>query len=542
MTSISQYGYQSFIINQLGVQRSQMNTLESQVSTGLEAQTYGGLGSNRSLALNFQSQLDQANTFLNTINNVNTSLNVTNTSIQGISDLSTQMQSTFSQQSYNLLSSGVTDQQQAASNGLDEMVSILNSNVGGSYVFGGKSTTAAPVADVDTFMSGTATQAGFKQILSERLQADQGTQNATTGQTLGRLTVSTPSANTNAVTVTEDAGVFGLKIASVTTTGTGTAPILTQPVTPATATTLANGTNTAQSATVDFTSGQPNAGDTVTVNFTAPDGTAEPVTLTAATAPAVVPPATTPVAPAAGTYYIGSTPAATAANFNTALQGSLNTVGQTDLVAASAEAAGSNFFNTYQGAAPLRVSPGSGGSTDFADATSLVAGTTGPTGNTVAWYTGTQSATNPRQDATAQVDTQISVNFGVRANEPGFSYQIQQLAIASAFNASSGTATTKAAYESLTNKIQANLLNPPTKDTISGIQTDLADSYSTANDAKTRLTTQSGTYQTMVSSIVNADQTTVVASLASLQTQMQASYEASNILLHMSLATYITAS
>ena len=81
---------------------------------------------------------------------------------------------------------------------------------------------------------------------------------------------------------------------------------------------------------------------------------------------------------------------------------------------------------------------------------------------------------------------------------------------------------------------------PTTTNALTAIQTDIADAGAAANDAKTRLTTQVGTYQTVVSNIENADQTTTVASLAALQTQMQASYEASNILLHMSLATYIT--
>jgi flagellin-like hook-associated protein FlgL len=420
----------------------------------------------------------------------------------------------------------VTQQQQSASNALNEIVDIFNSNIAGNYVFGGKSTDAAPVASVDTILSGSGTQAGFRQVLSERLQADQGSATGAVptsppGQVLGRLSVTTPLTNTNAVTVTANGGVFGWQLSSITTSGTGSpAPTLTQP------------TGGQSSTTVDFTNASLNSGDTVTLNLTGPDGSSEAVPLTATT---------TSPAPA-GSFTIGSTPAATAANFNTALQSSLNTVGQTDLVAASAEAAGADFFNTYQGAAPQRVQPGAGGSTDFADATSLVAGiTSGPNANTVAWYTGDQSATNPRDDATAQIDTSISVNYGVRANEPGFALQVQQLAIASAFNASSGTATTKAAYLSLTSKISNNLSNPPTNKTISGIQTDLADAYATANNAKARLTTQSGTYQTVVSNVENVDQTTAITSLTTLQQQMQASYEASNILLHMSLATYITA-
>lgn len=528
MTSVAQYGFQSYIINQLGVQRQQMTNLEQQVSTGLQSQDFGGLGQNRSLAIDFQSQIDQANTYLNTINNASTSVNILNTSIQGIGDTATSMRANFAQQDYTLLTNGLTQQQQTAANGLEEVVSTLNSNIGGDYVFGGKSTNAAPVTDLTTILDGTATQAGFNQVTSERLQADQGTANATTGQVLGRLQVTTPAANANAVDLTANGGVFGWQLSSVSNSNPTTGPALTQP---------AGGQGTLG---VDFTNSTIGPGDKITINLTGPDGTAEPVVLTAANVPAIVPGATSPAPPGPGVFYLGSTPAATAANFSAALTSSLTTIGNTDLVAASAEAAGNDFFDTYQGAAPQRVQPGSGGPTDFANATTLVAGTTGPTGNTVAWYTGDQSATTPRQDATAQVDNEISINFGVRANEPGFSDIVKQLAVASTFNASSGTATAKASYLSLGTKVLNALAAPTTTNALTAIQTDIADAGAAANDAKTRLTTQVGTYQTVVSNIENADQTTTVASLAALQTQMQASYEASNILLHMSLATYIT--
>jgi hypothetical protein len=86
---------------------------------------------------------------------------------------------------------------------------------------------------------------------------------------------------------------------------------------------------------VNFT-GNPNPGDTISLTFNEPDGTTDSVQLTAtSTSPAPT-----------GSFTIGATAAATAANFNTALTSSISTLANTSLVAASAVEAGDNFFNT----------------------------------------------------------------------------------------------------------------------------------------------------------------------------------------------------
>ncbi len=495
------YGYQNTLVQQLGVQRGQMDDLEQQLATGLTSQTFGGLGPDRSQALSFQTQLDTAQTYQSAIGMIETRLSLMNTSIQRISDINSSMKTQFSQNTYNLLSSGVTDQQQSALNGMDEVLSLFSSSAGGPYVFGGKSTSQSPVAATDAILDGTGGQAGLKQVISERLQADQGSNG------LGRLTV---GASAGVVTVAED-GVhpFGLKLTGVTSSLAGATT--TQP------------TGTPPAESVDFTSGLPNSGDKVTFAYKLPDGTTGSVALTATTA-----------SPApSGSFTIGADAVTTATNLSTALTSALTTVGQTDLVAASAIAASGNFFNTYQGQAPQRVS-----GPPFNTATALVDGTAA---NTVSWYTGDQSATNPRLDATTRVDARISVNYGVRANEPAFSWQMQQLAVAAAFDASSGTASTKAAYLALTSRVQANLATPPANAQITSVQTEIASAYTTADQAKTRHTAEIGTYQTLLGKVENTDQTTAIAQLSSLQTQMQASYQASAILLKLSLATYITA-
>ena len=58
--------------------------------------------------------------------------------------------------------------------------------------------------------------------------------------------------------------------------------------------------------------------------------------------------------------------------------------------------------------------------------------------DTVEWYTGynatidpNDSATSPRNDVTARVDSNINVGYGVRANEAGFAKMVQSLAVMS---------------------------------------------------------------------------------------------------------------
>jgi flagellar hook-associated protein 3 FlgL len=66
--------------------------------------------------------------------------------------------------------------------------------------------------------------------------------------------------------------------------------------------------------------------------------------------------------------------------------------------------------------APLRV-----GGAPLNTATTLVAGTPA---NTVFWYTGENGADSPRGTAVARVDQSISVQYGARANEQAFCYEL----------------------------------------------------------------------------------------------------------------------
>ncbi len=300
---------------------TQLNNLSTQLATGQKSTTYAGMGTAEGFAIAARSQLSQISAFTDTITNVNTTIKAANTALQSLSSISGQVQSDAASTPQALNSSGQTIAQQNASTELSSIVGILNTQVGNNFIFSGSAINTPSVATVDTIMNGNGTQAGLKQVIAERAQAD-----GTTG--LGRLVITGPSgANPNTVSVAEDVAgsPFGLKLSSITSSLTGSS--VSAP----------SGSPSSESVTLGTNSPatNPNPGDTINFNFKLPDGTTASVQLTATT--------TNP--PPTGSFTIGANPAATATNLNTALNSSIGTLANTTLVAASAVAAGNDFFD-----------------------------------------------------------------------------------------------------------------------------------------------------------------------------------------------------
>ena len=296
---------------------NQLTTLSKQLATGEKSSTYSGIGSGEGFAIAARSQLSSISAFTDTITNVNTIINGANTALQSLSKITGQVQSDAASTPQNLNSTGQTIAQQNALTELSSIAGILNTQVGDRFIFSGSAINTPAVADVNTILNGNGTQAGLKQVIAERAQAD-----GTTG--LGRLVITAPTAAApNTVSVAEDAAgsPFGLKLSSVSSSLTGAT--VTGP----------SGSPAAVSITLGATN--PNLGDKVTINFNLPDGTTDSVQLTASNA--------TP--PPSGSFAIGATPAATASNLNAALNTAIATLANTSLVAASAVEAGHDFFD-----------------------------------------------------------------------------------------------------------------------------------------------------------------------------------------------------
>jgi flagellar hook-associated protein 3 FlgL len=324
--SVSSINYGSSVLGQ-SVQNinNQLTNLSTELSTGVKSQTYAGMGVNEGFAIAARAQLSNISAFTTTMTNVNTIISAANTGLQSLSQTAKSVQSSAAATPQNLGSSGQTIAQQNAQSQLSSIVGILNTQVGDRYIFSGSAINTPAVASADDIMNGAAAKAGLKQVISERQQADLGISG------LGRLVITSPTPTS--VKVAEDVAgsPFGFKLSSVTSSLTGA--------------TVSGPAGSPAAVSVDLGATNPNPGDQVSFTFNLPDGTTESVQLTATN--------TTP--PPTGSFAIGATSTATAANLNAALNSSISTLANTALVAASAVAAGDNFFNTDGTAAGIVV-------------------------------------------------------------------------------------------------------------------------------------------------------------------------------------------
>ena len=324
--SVSSINYGSSVLGQ-SVQNinNQLTNLSTELSTGVKSQTYAGMGVNEGFAIAARAQLSNISAFTTTMTNVNTIISAANTGLQSLSQTAKSVQSSAAATPQNLGSSGQTIAQQNAQSQLSSIVGILNTQVGDRYIFSGSAINTPAVASADDIVNGAAAKAGLKQVISERQQADLGISG------LGRLVITSPTPTS--VKVAEDVAgsPFGFKLSSVTSSLTGA--------------TVSGPAGSPAAVSVDLGATNPNPGDQVSFTFNLPDGTTESVQLTATD--------TTP--PPTGSFAIGATSTATAANLNAALNSSIGTLANTALVAASAVAAGDNFFNTDGTAAGIVI-------------------------------------------------------------------------------------------------------------------------------------------------------------------------------------------
>ena len=631
---------------------NQLTNLSTQLATGEKSTTYAGMGLNEGFAVAARSQLSNISAFGDTITNVNTTIDAANTALQSLNTIGGTVQGNASTTPQTINSNGQTIGQENAQSELDSMVGILNTQVGDRYIFSGSAVNTPSVATTDDILNGNGTQAGLKQVIAERAQAD-----GTTG--LGRLVITAPTvAAPTTVSVAEDAAgsPFGLKLSSVQSTLTGAT--VTGPAGSPAAVSISLGAAT-----------NPNPGDQVTLNFNLPDGTTASVQLTA----------TSQNPPPTGSFTIATLPggapdpATTATNLNNALNTAIGTLANTTLVAASAVAAGNDFFdpsssatgtvatNRQTPAAPITSATALSGTsgtdsltTGFANgdaitvngttitfsnapnsltgptyninpATSTVGnllsaidsitGTTTPssidggavtlnTGNaasfsisasssdpnaqaalaalgfgagnadvsttpsgttittpqpplrvsgsplssatslvngsadTVAWYTGNNSS-NPRGSANALVDSGISVQYGIQANEQAIRQQLEGVAVFAAVTESPTGTNSSAQAAALSSRIATNLTSQPGQQQISDIQTDLANAQTTMQSASARQTQTQSVLQNMIDSTETVSTEQVASQILAIQASLSASYQTTSILSKLTLTDFL---
>lgn len=364
-------------------------TLQMQLGTGEKSSTLAGMGRDLPLSLSVRSRLDKIVGYSANIETVNLRLSFLDKTLTRFDKIEGEARNAAVPGQYGTGGINMATLPGLSKARFDEIVTMLNEDVAGRYLFGGTTTDKPPLVDTETLLNGAGGKLGFTGVRDLRAVAD-GVNDA---NKLGRLLLdSTTTPGT--VSVTEDGDhVFGFKLSNASTTASSSAIVITPPDAAASPATMG----------VQFV-GQPTPGQSVTIGFTLPDGTETQVKLTATADSSAAP----------GSFTIGNTPEATSASFASALKTGLNVAGQTELKAASTFAAATDFFS--ESGVP-KIPAGDPPTTLEPDTT----------GQAVGWYTG-DNAPNPRGTISSAIDDTSRVNYGMQANESGFLRMIRSQA------------------------------------------------------------------------------------------------------------------
>ena len=476
---------------------TQLNTLGQELASGQAAQSYSDLQSQAGVALALNAQLSAITGYGNTATTVGTTLTVAQSVLTQLGSAGTGVQQAINQQgAFTLDNNGQTTTQAAAAAQLDNVLSLLNTQVGDNYIFSGSATNQPSVASATDILNGNGAQAGLTQVIAERQQADLGVSG------LGRLSVGLTGSGST-VTLSQDGSPFGFQLTGANSSLTG-----------ATAT---GPSGSPASISIDLAS-NPNPGDSVQFQLTLPDGSIQTISLQA----------TTSSPPGANQFTIGALPSDTATNLQTALTSAISNLAQTALPAASAIAAANEFFGSDP---PQRVN---GSPPDTS--TGLANGTAA---NTVFWYTGENGSTPARQTATAQVGPTMTIDYGMRANEQALTNLVANVAVLAATTYSASDPNAQANYQALSQKVAANLDGKPGTQTISGIEADLANAQTTVGNAGKLNTQTQTTLQDMLQNIDGVNQNQVGEQILTLQNSLSASMSVTARLAQLSLVNYL---
>ncbi len=525
MTTIPPFAAGSYATNrttsQLLTLKSQLNDLTNQLSSGLTAQSYGGLGTGRTAALSAQSSISALNGYSAVIDTAQTRAKLATTSLTQVAKVASDTNATLQ----NGLQSTSIDTQAARStalNNLNAALDALNQSDGSVYLFGGKKGSSPPVLDADTILNGTSNANGpvdgLTTIVADQVLGDVGPKQN------GRLAA---SVSTNVVTLTEGPsarlvspdGPFGFSVSSLPTSSTG-AITFKQVGTPV--------------ATAITVGALPKAGDTVTVTLTLPDQSTTSITLTAASSS---------TSSGANTFAIGATTNDTAASLKIALESAIGAAATTTLSASATKRATTDFFAaSTDGTAANTTSPKRVyfNATDDPSYTHSASSTTGLK-QSVIWY---QSEVAPDSTARAsqsfQIGSSATVQLGARANEAPIQSVLAGLATVALGMPTGSLASNSQAYQAVVNQATPLLAANSNGQTVQNMVTDFSLASARMSNAKTANAAQQSTLQDTVDGIEQASTEEVATKLLDLQTRLQASYQITASLSKLSLVNYIS--
>ncbi|MEQ1771438.1 MAG: hypothetical protein ABL879_16535, partial [Devosia sp.] len=180
--------------NQIAKLQERFAKLQVQLATGQKASTLAEMGNDRFYDLAARNRLGRIEGYQNNIDMTNVRLGIFDEVLGRLDEIESTARTGMTPGAYGSGDVNFGAAPSLAQQRLDEVLTMLNTDADGRYLFGGSKTDKRPVAGAAALLDGVAGKAGFKQIVSERTAAD-------LGDGLGRLTL---GGAANAVTLTED--------------------------------------------------------------------------------------------------------------------------------------------------------------------------------------------------------------------------------------------------------------------------------------------------------------------------------------------------
>ncbi|PPD15465.1 MAG: hypothetical protein CTY25_06920 [Methylobacterium sp.] len=482
--------------------RSQLDDLQVQISSGKKSQTFGGLGDMRVSSLTFRNQTGVTDGYSNVIDLSEIRLKIMDQSTNELRTLVDgargSMLRTRGTGGFPEITAAVKQVQAQ----FEQMVTSLNAQHEGLYLYSGRTRDVRPVVDANTLMWGDGTNAGLRQVIDERRQADLGT----TG--FGRMTTALAGNN---VTLAEDAAgnPFGIKLVAGSVGGSMSNVTVTGPA--------------GAPPQIDFNfTGLPLNGERISFSVTLPDGKTMNLGFAAnqaGTADDTV-------------FTIGATPAATAANLQAAINSRLTSIGQGELRSASALVAARQFFAGSTNNPVQRVA-----GPPFNTSTAYAAVGTRPT---VIWYRGDDDATvNARDTQRAEIDTGTTVSLGARANETALRDSMVALGMFLAEDYPPGFASTQDRFDAASSRAIEVMNTTGGPNAILEMNGDFGRAGALVESAKTRHEDRKVFLSSVLSSIENTNKEEAILQLNSLQTTLEASYTVTSRLSQLKLVNFL---
>lgn len=492
-------------IDRMLTMRAEIDQLSRQLGTGQREDNYADLGPQRTISLAVRSDRTAIAGYQEAINGAGVTIKLMNENIERLDDLAEEVKGDALPNTFVVENGNKTTAQIAADHRLSEMVTLLNADFNGEYLFSGLSRDVEPVVSYEALMNGEGARAGFDQVASERMLADLG--GTLADATLnGRLDVATAGAIS---TITEAGNdVFGFQIDTATGASSTSANInVTGPA----------GSPNALSFEV---TGTVDAGETIRFSLTMPDGSSTSVVLEAATEREDNERA----------FVVDADPTVTAANITTALTDVIDDIARRDLMAASAHQAGHDFFDNNP---PLRVTPDP--ANGIAGATALAADST----NTIIWYQGEDGPLDARDTRMTRIDENVRVAHGARANESAFVTTLRETAVFSIMDYDVNDETAADRYTAISVRTREGIDDPSSRNLPRSVAVELGTAFTMMEAAEARHRATDGIYANLLDDAEGVTEEEVAAKLLNLQTRLQATYSLTASLSQLTLVNFL---